>query len=216
MSSQRKHASPPKTPERTAREGDTAGACSSAASTASSPWSIIPAEPRRKGCSSSLSGTTAPQPLGSSSQLDGEGGLVARVTGWVQVDGRVECKIATEYWRLLVDADKLLAPRVREARRVSGDWREVATAQQRHAAFYQLHQHIGPLLGLKLTAPKPRALESEKQLKATSSPRSHTLALCPRSHTLVLYPSPHPHLRPRPHLRPHPRPHPRPNPEPGD
>ena len=169
MSSQRKHASPPKTPERTTRKGETAGACSSAASTTSSPWSIIPAEPRKKGCSSSLSGTTAPQ-LGSSSQLDGEGGLVARVTGWVQVDGRVECKIATEYWRLLVDADKLLAPRVREARRVSGDWREVATAQQRHAAFYQLHQHIGPLLGLKLTAPKPRALESEKQLKATSSP----------------------------------------------
>ena len=47
------------------------------------------------------------------------------------MDGRVECKIATEYWRLLTDADKLLAPRVREARRVAGGWREVATSQQR-------------------------------------------------------------------------------------
>ena len=171
MASQSMHASPPKTPERTTREGETTGACSSAASTASSPWSVIPAEPRKKGCSSSLSGTTPTKQLGSSSQLDGEGGLVARVTGWVEVDGRVECKIATEYWRLLAEADKLLAPRVREARRVSGGWRLVATVQRRHAAFYQLHQHIGPLLGLKLTAPKPRALESEKSagqpLKAT-------------------------------------------------
>ena len=54
------------------------------------------------------------------------------------------------YEALLAEADKLLAPRVREARRVSGGWRLVATVQRRHAAFYQLHQHIGPLLGLKL------------------------------------------------------------------
>ena len=186
MSSQSIHASPPKTPKRTAREGETAGACSSAASTASSPWSIIPAETRKKGCSSSLSGTAPPQQLGSSSQLDGEGGLVARVTGWVQVDGRVECKIATEYWRLRVDADKPLAPRLREARRVSGGWREVATAQRRHASFYQLHKQIGPLLGIKLTAPKQRALESEKgaeqPLKATSSPRSHSPVPSPSLH----------------------------------
>jgi hypothetical protein len=187
------HASPPKTPNRKTREGETTGACSSAASTASSPWSVIPAEPRKKGCSSSLSGTTPPQQLGSSSQLDSEGGLVARVTGWVQVEGRVECKIATEYWRLLVDADKLLAPRVREARRVSGDWREVATVQRRHAAFFQLHQQIGPplgpLLGLKLTAPKSRALESEKS--AEQPLKAPALATHPR-------PVPSPSLHPYP------------------
>ena len=51
-------------------------------------------------------------------QLNDLPGLVVCVTGWAQVDGHVECKIATELWRRLGDADKLLAPRVRQMKRV--------------------------------------------------------------------------------------------------
>ena len=63
----------------------TENATSDAASTTSSPWSVIPDAADKKKLSSPCR----------SSPFDETSGLVARVTGWVQVDGHIEYKITT-------------------------------------------------------------------------------------------------------------------------
>ena len=61
----------------------TENSLSDAASTTSSPWSVIPDAADRRS-----------SPPRRSSPLDDKG-LAARVTGWVQVDGHIEYKITT-------------------------------------------------------------------------------------------------------------------------
>ena len=150
------------TPGGTATPGDTvtpavesaAGAPSDVASTGSSPCSVVPEviQQKKKG---------EPALASAGTQLNDLPGLVVCVTGWAQVDGHVECKIATELWRRLGDADKLLAPRVRQARVADGQIQLVATAQRRRPALLRLHEQIGKPLGLRLSLPRTAAGEDE-------------------------------------------------------
>lgn len=83
------------------------------------------------------------------SELKEVSGLVAKVTGWVQIDEHCEYQICVEWWSRVGDADKLLAPRVARARRDAGEFREVGASQRRFSAFLRLHDQIGRLLGLR-------------------------------------------------------------------